>query len=594
MSLNASPMAYNGEPESAPQSPVQKKRKKSNKSSGSKKGKLGQHDLALTNSSLVNYGQVSDVELINTYYEYIHLRFPIIPVNKETLTNEILLVNTQPVSELHEFNAYILLWFRNSLELLIRICRKDKQSEEVLYQQTTFVGAINECFQKIVDVHPRFRDLESQISEKIALIYLVTFIILNYTLALVSYNNSFVLGMSVIIFNELKLWKSFIFGNWDTTSAQEKMYLRLYYELNVFDSLQSCSFGVPKLMDLQLDENTVSKLFYDDVSAEGSDKEALKYCVDWDPENVAVIVDNMELGYFLTRLCQSRRSRLNLPLPDVLEKDKNAQRKTIPGLFRTFLYLKRQFTDLLLGLPDSEGKFPEMTSELVTKLSNMVCDLTSSIYDLLKLNLETNLTNCIQPQSQQQSPKDRLSSKNTISPRSNAMSPKAADVGGPSNSGSASASPGPGTVPSHNAEIGTVSPYIIAIFREVSNVVELIKNMPTSLIGCVIGTHTPNFDSQPLVLQLSQCMNNMLQIATFTSSLRPFKIFKYDPNDQTKNNSLAAVPIYKSKIQDSLPTLQTAVTPQQIMMTQFIETAWRLADTEELGWFASNADQDLV
>ena len=235
-----------------------------------------------------------------------------------------------------------------------------------------------------------------------------------------------------------------------------------------------------------------------------------------------------------------------------------------------------------------------MTSELVTKLSNMVCDLTSSIYDLLKLNLETNLTNCIQSQSQQQSSKDRLSSKNTISPRSNAMSPKAADVGGPSNSGSASASPGPGTVPSHNAEIGTVSPYIIAIFREVSNVVELIKNMPTSLIGCVIGTHTPNFDSQPLVLQLSQCMNNMLQIATFTSSLRPFKIFKYDPNDQTKNNSLAAVPIYKSKIQDSLPTLQTPVTPQQIMMTQFIETAWRLADTEELGWFASNSDQDLV
>lgn len=263
----------------------------------------------------------------------------------------------------------------------------------------------------------------------------------------------------------------------------------------------------------------------------------------------------MELGYFLSRLCQARRSSFEKPLPLVGEHNEN---KTIPGLFRAFLSIKRQFTDTLLDLPDAEGKLPEMTPELVTRLSNMICDLTTTIHDLLKLNVEVNPTNCLE-----------LFPDNSM---------QTVDESSAHNSAAQSSDPS-------NIEVGTVSPYVIAIYKDLFNVVELIKNMPTSLIGCVMGTQAPNFDSQPLVLQLSQCMNNMLQITTFTSSLSPFKIFKHELNAQSKNKTIDAVPLWKQKMKSSLAPLQTAITPQEIMMAQFIDIAWCIADTEELGWF---------
>lgn len=547
-SFNVSPNVFNAEMESSPSSPAQKKRKRSTRSNSSKKSKTGPTSLPLAHSTIINYGQISDVQLIDTYYEFIHLRFPIIPINKETLTNDILIINTQSLSEIHELNNYILHWFRNSLELLIRVCLKDQEAVEPLYQQSIFVNAINECFQKIVDIHPRFRDLENQINEKVATTYLVTFIILNYTLALVSYDNSFVLGMSVIIFNELKLWRKFIFSDWEDISKYEKICLRLYYELSVFDSLQSCCFGAPKLMDLQMHENIVNQLFYDDV-AESKDEEVLKWCVDQDLKRLAIIVENMELGLFLTRLCQSKRSSLHLPLP---ESTVIQDTKSIPKLFQSFLTLKKQFVDLLLELPDSNGKLPEMEPVLVTKLSNMVCQLTSTIHDLLKLNLEVNPTNCVE-----------IFVKSAQSAQTSEAS----------------------ATDQNSLEKGTISPFIIAMFKDLFNVVELIKNMPTSLIGCVMGTQSPDFKSQPLVLQLSQCMNNMLQITSFTSTLRPFKIFKYELFAQSKKQPSDVSPLWKNKMKSSLPPLQKPITPQEIMITQFIDIAWCLADTEELGWF---------
>ena len=187
-------------------------------------------------SSAIIYGQISDVDIIDTYYEFIHTGFPIIPLNKKTLTNDILLINTQPISDIHEVNNYVILWFRNSLELLVRLALKRKngshfydnfpnglntndenngsngnqsvgggtinspqkqtndqsKDETNIEIQTIFITALNECFQKVVDIHPQFREKKDKISPKIKIIYLSTFILLNYILALVGYDNSFV------------------------------------------------------------------------------------------------------------------------------------------------------------------------------------------------------------------------------------------------------------------------------------------------------------------------------------------------------------------------------------------------------------------
>ncbi|QID80779.1 Glucose-responsive transcription factor [Saccharomyces pastorianus] len=121
---------------SSPGSTPQRSTKKRRKSYVSKKTKpkrdssisITSKDSAhpMTTSSTIAYGQISDVDLIDTYYEFIHVGFPIIPLNKTTLTSDLLLVNTQPISNIHEVNSYVILWFRNSLELLVRVALKQK------------------------------------------------------------------------------------------------------------------------------------------------------------------------------------------------------------------------------------------------------------------------------------------------------------------------------------------------------------------------------------------------------------------------------------------------------------------------------------
>ena len=103
---------------------VSKKTKSKRGSSISISSKDSSHPLS--SSSTIVYGQISDVDLIDAYYEFIHIGFPIIPLNKTTLTNDLLLVNTQPISNIHEVNSYVILWFRNSLELLVRVALKQK------------------------------------------------------------------------------------------------------------------------------------------------------------------------------------------------------------------------------------------------------------------------------------------------------------------------------------------------------------------------------------------------------------------------------------------------------------------------------------
>ena len=97
---------------SSPGSTPQRSTKKRRKSYVSKKTKpkrdssisITSKDSAhpMTTSSTIVYGQISDVDLIDTYYEFIHVGFPIIHLNKTTLTSDLLLVNTQPISNIHE------------------------------------------------------------------------------------------------------------------------------------------------------------------------------------------------------------------------------------------------------------------------------------------------------------------------------------------------------------------------------------------------------------------------------------------------------------------------------------------------------------
>lgn len=184
---------------------------------------------------------------------------------------------------------------------------------------------------------------------------------------------------------------------------------------------------------------------------------------------------------------------------------------------------------------------------------------------------------------------------------------------------------------------GSISPYCITMLREIRNVMELIKKMPASLIGVVMtcaGLHH-NFinnnnsnsnssnssnssplavtsQSQELVVKLSNCMNDMMQITSLLNMIKPVSL-----SDQDYDSTYAATTmtttrtvsksldsnhsilrkLYHSKsakrgknhpnlsstppsAPSSSPQLQETITT----LKSFVLIGWKLLDDLELGW----------
>ncbi|CCD27371.1 Rgt1p NDAI_0K01800 [Naumovozyma dairenensis CBS 421] len=643
------------------------------------------------------YGQISDVHIIDTYYEFIHSGFPIIPLNKKTLTNDILLINTQPISDIHEVNNYVILWFRNSLELLVRIALKrrkgghffdsfmndfpcpnnneeqnktpeqgtnlqqQKQQKQQQRQQNeslkddnnfmvqaVFISALNECFQKIVDIHPKFRENKDQISPKIKIIYLSTFILLNYILAFVGYDNSFVLGMSVTIFNEFKLYKLLLFdddiysnitskddsedninGNVESeghnnTLEYNIIFKRLYILLVIFDSLQSCTFGGPKLLNIPI-QNTTDLFFSGDCDS--------KWSLEENPFKLQTILHSLKLGELLTDLSMNRKSfnsfnskdnnnQIWLPKCDTcssegLMKEKRGKspqlQKTldifqsqhpveslkIPALFSKLLIRKQYFTSYLLLLSDKIEEHNNTTKdvpfnmsiELSSQLTESLCSLISTILQILTTNMRLNPTNSID---------------NNYRP---IIPPMGSDSG--QSSARTPSTPQPSAMCSNDNEFykkllglkkdnetflsdlsrGTITPFAIGLLHEIHNITALVKQMPTYLIGIVMRSTTMQDSNVPgdlmkpqdLVVKLSNSMNEVVQITSLLNIIKPFKIFEHELN---KNGNLGFnIEIEGESRTEKLFGKEVKNENNDPVLMKFINIGWKLLDDTELGWY---------
>lgn len=576
------------------------------------------------------YGQISDVNLIDTYYEFIHVGFPIIPLNKKTLTNEILLINTQPISTIHEINNYVILWFRNALELLVRISlkkrynqffeaprndnennefensgdstkkRESNENDDFLENKALFISALNECLQKNVDIHPKFRENRQEISPKIEIIYLSTFILLNYILAFVGYDNSFVLGMSVTIFKEFKVFEQFIWGDiQDQYDEMSIAFKRLYFSLVIFDSLQSCCYGGAKLLNVPI-QGATEKLFK-------RDPENSKWDIDEDPFEIKCILQTLKLGELITDFVSNRRSVCDVTGQKLLwepnecfnfmQQSNVDEPLTTVQIFHDFLLIKNEFTNKLLSIQDSQRS----PLDLCMSLTNSLCTLISLTLRILTLIMKLNPTNRIDYNYRPTAPTgNEPVSKNSTGPIQQtklAINRNGSDfyqklLGLQQNKESG------------YSEIlkGVISPYSIAILHEIRNTNELLQQMPTSLIGIVmtIPANPEREDqakSQELVVKLSNSMNEVVQITSLLNLIKPVKMCEQDASTMSSWRYLADKDDTQSIMQRlyKYRTQQTQTQPQDnkdattkvqpTALDNLTEVGWKLLDDKELGWF---------
>ncbi|SMN17756.1 similar to Saccharomyces cerevisiae YKL038W RGT1 (ohnolog of YBR033W EDS1) Glucose-responsive transcription factor [Maudiozyma saulgeensis] len=701
-------------------------------------GKPQEH-IQNTAGNVILYGQISDIELINLYYEFIHVGFPIIPLNKRTLTNDILLVNTQPISSIHELNNYVILWFRNSLELLVRVALKKENkndhffdnkfsnpfdkfknlsshqnnnesgtkndikpdgttdgenelpTKELFEVQSIFIAALNECFQKIVDIHPKFRENKDIISPKIKIIYLSTLLILNYILGYVGYDNSFVLGMSVTIFNEFKLYKLLILpendssgyynifrgslndiptGSIDSSIDENErleniqferdtlvIFKRLYISLIIFDSLQSCTFGGPKLLNISVDKHMIDAIFNslnESINAGTDDK----WCLDEDPIRLKIIVQNLKLGVLLSQLSMNRVS-LNssnntknvdltrlvwLPehmahsvemwnkenesdaLPHHVVNHKHRESRgslcgsmseitTMSALFSAVIQTKQYLINYLISINHKSDPNFKMTIDMTGVIADTLCSLLKQILKLLTLMMRTNSVNSIDPNN-----------RPSLSPATTHMAARTGSVPDDNTDAALSSIPtaasmtmnaatpnvppsGRSTTPitndfyqkllgldgdgsdSSGANKGTVSLFGISIFHELYNLTNIIKQLPTVLIRVVMKiSYTDNLKAQAQVVKLSNSLNEVVQIVSLLSLMKPFKMFESESlkdkaltMDGEFNPELSLKWKYISKSADIYSNVDVA--SDEWIIARFINVGWMLLDDAELGWY---------
>lgn len=585
------------------------------------------------NISTMIYEQIPDKELINIYYEFIHEGFPIIPLNKETFTNCILVVNTKPLSLMHELNDYVIMWFRNSLELLVKLAldsnkknsnflfsRYDTQHDndssnqrtsttstgtdsqnkiddskpgEMFEVQTVFITALNECFQKIVDIHPKFRENKEQISPKIKVIYLSTFIVLNYILSYAGYDNSFVLGMSVTIFNEFKIYKLLLLEN-NLVSALEIekdplqvgcniVFKRLYVLLIIFDSLQSCTFGGPKLLNIPI--KNVTSIFFENGPNSSPQSNAYddfnnKWCVDDDVTRMGHISQGLKLGEFITELSMSRKSINNLTLTkcsvgDLLWTPKTTISEepqtviSILHLFHHLLIIKHRFINKLIALNPLQKFDLDTSFEIAEIFSNLIAYILQILTLTMRLNPTNSIDLKVHPTSKDGNMILRdISNQNDGDDASNFYQKllglnkdKTHDI-------------------TNNSRRGIITPFAISIVYELHNIVSIIKRLPTKLIGLVMEiAHVDNGKAQKIVVSLSNSMNEMVQIMSLISMIKPFKIFDSNLNERVISTQNPDDLVMKWKFFNKGDISHTIDTCEQ-----FINVGWRLMDDSELGW----------
>ncbi|CCH46704.1 hypothetical protein BN7_6301 [Wickerhamomyces ciferrii] len=264
-------------------------------------------NMILQNSN-VALAQQQQHQMVEIYYQLIHPSFPILPLNKQSLGN-LLAIPSSKNQEIQEINNLIVHSFYSSLDGLIISASRGARSpsiismQQVNSDQTTSLNPLQIIatnFTNLIRVFPQLQSKFNLYSQNIVILFTSSIVLLSYSIALLGFESDIYISSSVAVFNKLKIFRLFWDKSHQVTADNYDDYnsilKRLYVSLDIVDTLQSLSFGIPKLISIDYDPSIVDILFpsfNDSASVNGLDFEMAKR--------------NMKFGLILTKISSSRK-----------------------------------------------------------------------------------------------------------------------------------------------------------------------------------------------------------------------------------------------------------------------------------------------
>ena len=618
----------------------------------------------------------ANLEAIDTYYKFVHPGFPLIPVSKETLLNDILFPGNENLGERSELDESILGLFLTSLRFLIGVIsgkpdiiflglldRKSVNQDGVDFhadaggtmgsvmelnkgmvngypsgneqhsmgdlneqysgknhqQKDTVENVLNKVLHDALDLYNTLKRPERKITQRLSLLFLTTFVILCYVSSYADCKDADTLGLAVIVFNHFRVCRLFapaikenfgvaanlrgtLMDNVASSGEYGIVYKRLYILLGILDSFQSLAHGRPKLLNMNINFQLVDSLF-------GSTSADM--CIERDQKRSAYLSCSLHLGAFVTALsmnrivfsmlrtegmCIARREGF-LWLPDnVVQRVKEIiedhhrsgtllrdQTASIYQLFSDFLMTK-QYLMAILTMQDLAEQFKERTTEITETLTTVLCVMVQQILQMLKLTMRINPTNSIT--------QDLSSMYSASSNRNKIGSTQWSGLKNEDESTNVNcnsnyiASKGDEDEP----RMGFVSPFAMAILQELANVSNLVRRVPALLITIIMKTSYDNNNKiQELVVRLSSCMNESLQVMNMLDMVKPYRA--YDNRElhsrfvsgEIENEKKSVMRWYLMGGDDNMPN-RTTLTGDISALEELSDIGWKLLDDTELGW----------
>jgi len=253
-------------------------------------------------------------QMIESYYQYIHLTFPILPLDINSLINllHIPQLNSSDANliEINENNKIIVQCFYSSLNVLLLVTSRSSRSPSysVPYgnsniNESNFIDVINNNFEILIKLFPMFQSKFHLYSQNIIILFTTTLVLCSYSVTLLGLESDSFICSSISIFNKLKIFKIF----WDKSHSSNasnfddynSILKRLYILMDIIDSIQSLSFGVPRSMNsIDFNFTTVDHLI---PNLSNYNNHAGISSTDFE-----ITRNNLKFGLILSKVCSSR------------------------------------------------------------------------------------------------------------------------------------------------------------------------------------------------------------------------------------------------------------------------------------------------
>ncbi|QHS71597.1 Eds1p [Saccharomyces paradoxus] len=557
------------------------------------------------------YDEISFCKVLDIYYDFFHINFPIIPINKNKFTGMLIPKKPQVFDETQKISNEIIERFKTALEILVFCKIKQRRSskstkswsrdnlcdfQKGLYYIQNFNKCIDDCFRSLITVKSILRQNSSVIPSRIKFIYFSTMIMLNFILILTGDESSLLLGPSVGVFNEFKAHKLFLpFENTASMpllNSNEKiddeqldyavLFKRSYILLNILDTLQSFRLGQPKLINLN---------FGSPIGTYFSDEIGHNQIVEKNPIILDNILRNLKLGEFITYFVLNRKS-LQVDISQHLlftnqtdyedfAVDKG-EHNDIADKFQFLLKKKESLIRELLNIEQKNGhilKTSWNSDAEMNKIGELVCSmitLTSGILDsIANVNAENSVDLDSKPLPNTYSETD--SEEESMSPTQR-ITPNLANE--------------------ENKRYttkyltGTVSVFILPMVEECSNIIRLIGPIPTTLISLYIRNGNMAKGMNNRIMMLSTALNELVQITALFNVLEPFRQNVHDLAKRYNADAMSGNGCYKSVMKNIYSGKCVASNASNVapleeenkkILEKFADIGWKLMDDSELG-----------